>query len=201
MEKSSDRFGIKDFLFKKKLGIREQVQRIIFICSIVSFFTVGVIALAGMFTARHNSIEDGSQMGELAAEIAADKLEYAERRRISLLARERAKIVYLQLKRLEDCTRILSVWVGEILDHPDDYPPHQISFPRAENAGIITPQLELAPDADYNVLKEAIGLVGNASPFMVRLSEHAGEGTVVALGAEEGFYISADTESDKHLTP
>ena len=101
MEKSSDRFGIKNFLFKKKLGIREQVQRIIFICSIVSFFTVGVIALAGMFTARHNSIEDGSQMGELAAEIAANKLEYAERRRISLLARERAKIVYLQLKRLK----------------------------------------------------------------------------------------------------
>ena len=86
MEKSSDRFSIKNFLFKKKLGIREQVQRIIFICSVVSFFTVGVIALAGMFTARHNSIEDGSQMGERAAEIAADKLEYVERRRISLFA-------------------------------------------------------------------------------------------------------------------
>ena len=201
MKKSSDRFGIQKFLFKRKPGIRQQVQRIIFICGIVSFFTVGVIALAGMFTARHISIEDGSQMGERAAEIAADKLENAERRRISLLARERAKVVYSQLKRLEDRTRLLSVWVGDILDHPDNYPPQQVSFPRAENAGIITAQLELAPNADYGALQETIGLVANATPFMVRLSEYTGEGTVVSLGAEEGFYISADTESDKHLTP
>ena len=108
MEKSPDRFGIHNFLFKRKLGIRKQVQRIIFICCIVSFVTVGVIALAGMFSARQNSIKDGGQMGERAAEITADKLENAERRRISLLARERAKVVYSQLKRMEDCTRILS---------------------------------------------------------------------------------------------
>jgi len=201
MEKSPDRFGIQKFLFKRKLGIRKQVQRIIFICSIVSFITVGVIALAGMFTARHNSIEDGSQMGDRAAEIAADKLENAERRRISLLARERAKVIYSQLKRMEDCTLLLARWVGDMLDNPNKYTLQPVSFPRAENAGIITAQLELAPGADYDALKEEIGLVGNASAFMVRLSEYAGEGTVVALGAEEGFYISADTESDKHLTP
>ena len=201
MEKSPDRFGIQKFLFKRKLGIRKQVQRIIFICSIVSFITVGVIALAGMFTARHNSIKDGSQMGERAAEIAADKLENAERRRISVLARERAKVIYLQLKRLEDRTLLLARWVGDMLDHPNKYTLQPVSFPRAENAGIITAQLELAPDADYDALKEEIGLVGNASSFMVRVSESTGEGTVVALGAEEGFYISADTESDKHLTP
>ena len=202
MDKLPDRFGIQKLLFnKEKLGIRKQVQRIIFICSIVSFITVGIIALAGMFTARHNSIEDGSQMGERVAGIAADKLENAERRRISLLAREQAKVIYSQLKRLEDPTRFLSVWVSDILDHPNDYPPKQISFPRAENAGIITAQLELAPNADYDALKDEIGLIANASPFMVRLSEGNGEGIVVSLGSEKGFYISADTESDKHLTP
>jgi sigma-B regulation protein RsbU (phosphoserine phosphatase) len=88
-----------------------------------------------------------------------------------------------------------------MLDYPDKYSLQPVSFPRAENAGIITAQLELAPDADYDALKEKIGLVGNASSFMVRVSESTGEGTVVALGSEEGFYISADTESDKHLTP
>ena len=201
MEKSPDRFGIHNFLFKRKLGIRKQVQRIIFICCIVSFVTVGVIALAGMFSARQNSIKDGGQMGERAAEITADKLENAERRRISLLARERAKVVYSQLKRMEDCTRILSGWVSYILEHPNEYPPRAVSFPRAENAGTVTAQLELAANTDYVGVKDAVGLVGNASAFMVRLSEYAGAGTVVALGAEEGFYISADTESDKHLTP
>ena len=201
MEKSPDRFGIHNFLFKRKLGIRKQVQRIIFICCIVSFVTVGVIALAGMFSARQNSIKDGGQMGERAAEITADKLENAERRRISLLARERAKVVYSQLKRMEDCTRILSGWVSYILEHPNEYTPRAVSFPRAENAGTVTAQLELAANTDYDGVKDAVGLVGNASAFMVRLSEYAGAGTVVALGAEEGFYISADTESDKHLTP
>ena len=201
MGKSPNRFGIQKFLFERKCGIRRQVQRIIFICCIVSFFTVGVIALAGMFTARQNSIEDGSQMGERAAEIAADKLGNAERRRISLLAHEQAKVVYSQLKRLEDSTRIFSGWVGYILDHPGEYSPRSVSFPRAENAGTVTAQLELAPHADYDGLKDAIGLVSNVSPFMVRLSEYAGAGTVVALGDEQGFYISADTESDKHLTP
>ncbi len=201
MEKSPDRFGIQKFLFKKSNGIRAQVQRIIFICCIVSFFTVSVIALAGMFTARQNSIEDGSEMGGRAAEITADKLESAERKRISLLARERAKVLYSQLKRLEDRTILLSGWISHMLDNPNDYPPHRIYFPRAENAGIITAQLELAPDADYDRLKDDIGLVANVSPFMVRLSQYTGEGTVVSLGDEQGFYISADTESDKHLTP
>ena len=201
MDKSPDRFGIQKFLFKKKLGIREQVQRIIFLCSVVSFFTVGVIALAGMFTARHNSIEDGSQMGERAAEIAVDKLESAARKRISLLARERAKVLYTQLKRLEDQAILLSVWVSDMHDRPEDYSPKPISFPRAENAGIVTPQLELAPDTGYDAVKDAVGLVGNASPYMVRLAQYTGYGTVVSLGDERGFYISADTESDKHLTP
>ena len=201
MEKSPDRFGIQKSLFKKSNGIRAQVQRIIFICCIVSFFTVSVIALAGMFTARQNSIEDGSEMGGRAAEITADKLESAERKRISLLARERAKVLYSQLKRLEDRTILLSGWISHMLDNPNDYPPHRIYFPRAENAGIITAQLELAPDADYDRLKDDIGLVANVSPFMVRLSQYTGEGTVVSLGDEQGFYISADTESDKHLTP
>ena len=200
MEKSPDRFGIQKFLFKRKYGIRAQIQRIIFICCIVSFLTVSVIALAGMFTARKNTIEDGSEMGGRAAEITADKLENAERRRISLLARERAKVVYSQLKRLEDRTRLLSGWISHMLDHPNDYPPYPISFPRAENAGTVTAQLELASNTDYAGLKDDIGLVANVSPFMVRLSQYTGEGTVVSLGDEQGFYISADSESDRHLT-
>ena len=200
MGKLVEYLGMQKFFLKKRYGIRKQVQSLIFICSIVSFFTVSIIALAGMFTARQNSITDGRQMGERAAEIAADKLGNAEQRRISLLAREQAKEIYLQLMRIEDRVLLLSGWIGYILDHPNDYRPQPISVPRAENAGIVTAQLELAPDADYNQLKDSIGLAANAAALMVRLSDVTGEGTVVALGSEEGFYFSADAESDKHVT-
>ena len=71
MDKSAKGWGLQNFFKKRRYGIRKQVQRLIFICSIVAFFTVSVIALAGMFTARQNSITDGNQMGELAAGIAA----------------------------------------------------------------------------------------------------------------------------------
>jgi hypothetical protein len=145
MEKSPDRFGIQKFLFKKSNGIRAQVQRIIFICCIVSFFTVSVIALAGMFTARQNSIEDGSEMGGRAAEITADKLESAERKRISLMARERAKLLYSQLKRLEDRTILLSGWISHMLDNPNDYPPHRIYFPGRKMRGSSQRSLSLLP--------------------------------------------------------
>lgn len=176
------------------------MQRLIFICSIVAFFTVSVIALAGMFTARQNSITDGNQMGELAAGIAADKLKNAEERRLALLTREQTKEIHLQLQRIEDRVMLLSGWVSYILDNPHEYSPQPISFPRAENVGTITAQLELAPDADYGKLKDSIELAANAQTLMVRLSDITGEGTVVALGSEEGFYFSADDESDKHLT-
>ena len=170
------------------------MQRLIFICSIVAFFTVSVIALAGMFTARQNSITDGNQMGELAAGIAADKLKNAEERRLALLTREQTKEIHLQLQRIEDRVMLLSGWVSYILDNPHEYSPQPISFPRAENVGTITAQLELAPDADYGKLKDSIELAANAQTLMVRLSDITGEGTVVALGSEEGFYFSADDE-------
>ena len=200
MEKSSDRWGLQNIFFKKKCGIRKQVQHLIFVCCIVSFLTVSVIALAGMFTARQNSIADGSQMGERAAEISADQLEDAEQRRISLFAREEAEGIGIQLKRTEDLVRLLSGRMTYILAHPEDYMPQSIAFPRAEHAGTVTAQLELAPDADYDELKDAIGLAANVADMMVFMSEGFGEGTAVALGDERGFYFTADTESDKHLT-
>lgn len=200
MKNWPERLGIQSFFKKRRYGIRKQVQHLIFICSIVAFFTVSLIALAGMLTARQNSITDGNLMGEHAAGIAADKLEYAEKRRLALLAQEQAKEIHLQLQRIEDRVQLLSGWVSYIYDNPHEYSPQPISFPQAENAGIVTAQLELAPGADYGALKDKIELAANASALMVRLSDITGEGTVVALGDEDGFYLSADDESDKHLT-
>ena len=200
MGKSTDRWGIKKFFFKKRYSIRKQVQLLIFICSLVSFLTVGIIALVGMFTARQNSIEDGQQMGKRASEIAAGKLEDSEKRRISLFAEEKAKSIGLQLGYTEAHVRLLSSWVSYILDHSNDYSQQIISFPRAENAGIVTAQLELASDVNYDELKNDIGLVANAAALMVIISNAAGPGAVVALGDEAGFYFSADSESDRHLT-
>ena len=200
MKQSTDRWDLQNIFFKKKFSIRQKVQRLIFICSIISFFTVSIIALMGMFTARQNSVTDGLQMGERAAEIAADKLEDAEKRRISLLANAQAQAISLQLYWTEDHVSLLSAWVSHILDNSNDYSPKSISFPQAENAGIITAQLELASDVNYDDLKNDIGLVANAATLMVLTSEAAGEGAVVALGDESGFYFSVDTESDKHLT-
>ena len=84
-----------------------------------------------------------------------------------------------------------SGWVTYILNNSQEYSPQTISFPRAENAGIVTAQLELAKDVNYDALKEKIELTANAATLMIRLSDITGEGTVVALGDEEGFYFSA----------
>ena len=200
MKKSTDRWEIQSIFFKKRFSIRQKVQRLIFICSIVSFVTVSIIALVGMFTARQNSVTDGLQMGERAAEITVTKLEDAEKRRISLLANAQAQTVGLQLDWTEYNVRLLSAWVSYILDNPNDYSPQSISFPKAENAGIVTAQLELAPNVNYNDLVNDIELLANVKDLMVIITNAGGEGTVVALGDETGFYFSADSESDKHLT-
>jgi sigma-B regulation protein RsbU (phosphoserine phosphatase) len=49
---------------KKNGSIRQQVQRLLFLCSVVSLLLLGGIALLGMMGARENSRQSGYEMGE-----------------------------------------------------------------------------------------------------------------------------------------
>ena len=48
----------------KKRSIRQQVQRLLLLCSVGSLLLLGGIAILGMMGARENSLQNGYEMGK-----------------------------------------------------------------------------------------------------------------------------------------
>ena len=99
----------------KRTSIRKQLQRLLFLCSIVSLFLLGGIALLGMMGARINSTENGYEMGAKAAETVSDTLKQEAESRLQLLAAERASYIGLEMQRLVDRTELIRKEMNWIL--------------------------------------------------------------------------------------
>jgi len=179
----------------KRISIRKQVQRILFLCSMVSLFLLGGIALLGMMGARENSTENGYEMGAKAAENVSGSLKQEAESRLQLLAAERANHIGLEMQRLADRTELLRSELNWILSHEGEYQLRSISEPRRENAGKVVPQLELASGSNREALADEIGLTANIQDLMMQLAMMNGEGTVVSAASKNGFTISVDKNS------
>ena len=120
---------------KRNRSIRQQVQRLLFLCSVVSLLLLGGIALLGMMGARENSRQNGYEMGEEAALTVSTTLRKEAEERMQLLASERAAQIGLELQRIADRTELMRSEISWIMEHTGDYPLRSISEPRRENAG------------------------------------------------------------------
>ncbi|MBE6092886.1 MAG: hypothetical protein E7201_06935 [Selenomonas ruminantium] len=94
---------------KRNGSIRQQVQRLLFLCSVVSLLLLGGIALLGMMGARENSRQSGYEMGEEAALTVSTTLRKEAEERMHLLASERAAQIGLELQRIADRTNGMDV--------------------------------------------------------------------------------------------
>ena len=179
----------------KRTSIRQQVQRLLFLCSVVSLFLLGGIALLGMMGARETSLENGYEMGGKAAETVSSTLQQEAESRLQLLAAERASQIGLELQRIADRTELLRSEINWILSHEKDYQQRSISEPSRENEGKFVPQLEFAAGLDRKALAQEIGLTANVQDLMMQLAMLNGEGTVISAASKNGFTISVDTNS------
>ena len=179
----------------KKRSIRQQVQRLLLLCSVGSLLLLGGIAILGMMGARENSLQNGYEMGEKAALTVSDTLKKEAEERLQLLAVERSDQIGLELQRIADRTELISNEISWIYSHEGDYQLRSIEEPRRENAGKLVPQLEFAAGADRGRLAREIGLAANLQDIMMQIAVQNGEGTVISAASKNGFTISVDTES------
>lgn len=107
---------------KRNGSIRQQVQRLLFLCSVVSLLLLGGIALLGMMGARENSRQSGYEMGEEAALTVSTTLRKEAEERMHLLASERAAQIGLELQRIADRTELMRSEISWIMEHTGDYP-------------------------------------------------------------------------------
>ena len=185
---------------KKNGSIRQQVQRLLFLCSVVSLLLLGGIALLGMMGARENSRQSGYEMGEEAALTVSTTLRKEAEERMQLLASERAAQIGLELQRIADRTELMRSEISWIMEHTGDYPLRNISEPRRENAGQLVPQLELAAGLDRGAVAQEIGLMANAQDIMLQVAVQNGEGTAISAASKNGFTISVDKDSAARFT-
>ena len=193
----------------KPNSIRKQVQRLLFLCSVVSLLILGGIALLGMLGARNNSLQDGYDMGEEAALTVSDTLKKQAEEHLLQLATQETTHIGLELQRIADRTSLMAntmTWIG---DHAGDYTLRQVAEPRRENNGQLIAQLEYAPQLNKSdqALQREIGLTANLQDLMLQVAISNGEGTAISVASEAGFTISVDKESgarfanDTSLTP
>lgn len=113
---------------KRNGSIRQQVQRLLFLCSVVSLLLLGGIALLGMMGARENSRQSGYEMGEEAALTVSTTLRKEAEERMQLLASERAAQIGLELQRIADRTELMRSEISWIMEHTGDYPLRSAVF-------------------------------------------------------------------------
>jgi len=179
----------------RKKGIRQQVQRLLFLCSVVSLLILGGIALLGMLGARQNSLEDGREIGEEAASAVSRTLQQELENRIEILVAEKSHQIGLELQRIADRTELMSTEMSWINDHKGNYTARFVDEPRRENTGKFVPQLEFASWADRNSLQQEIGLTANLQDLMLQVAKMNGEGSAITVTSANGFSISVDADS------
>ena len=179
----------------KRISIRKQLQRLLFLCSVVSLLLLGGIALLGMMGARVNSTENGYEMGAKAAENVSGTLKQEAESRLQLLAAERASYIGLEMQRIADRTELIRNEMNWILRHESEYPQRSIAEPSRENEGKLVPQLEFAAGINRAALAHEIGLTANIQDIMMQVAMMNGEGTIISAASRKGFTITVDTNS------
>lgn len=179
----------------KRRSIRQQVQRLLFLCSVVSLLLLGGIALLGMMGARNTSLQDGREMGEEAAQTVSSTLKQEAESRLLVLAEEKSRHIGLELRRIADRTELMSNEMSWIYEHAGEFHPRQAPEPLRENEGKFAVQLEYAPWADKSALQGEIGLTANLQDTMMQVARMNGEGTAITAASEHGFSISVDADS------
>lgn len=179
----------------KRRSIRQQVQRLLFLCSVVSLLLLGGIALLGMMGARDTSLRDGHEMGEEAAQTVSSTLKVEAENRLLVLAEEKASNISLELRRIADRTELMSNEMSWIYEHAGEFHSRQAAEPLRENEGKFAVQLEYAPWADKSSLQGEIGLMANLQDTMMQVARMNGEGTAITAASEHGFSISVDADS------
>ena len=183
------------YFFQSRIGIKGQVQRLLFLSSVVSLVTVASIALLGMLFARYSSVQNGMDMGQEAASAVNAKLHAESEKRLQLLAHERTRQIELQLQRIEFRTVSIAVHASDIIEHEENYRPRDVQPPRKENGGIMSVQLEFAEWADPVALRKEIGLLANTQDHMLYTAKISGEGSIVSVASKDGFSISVDADA------
>ena len=179
----------------KRRSIRQQVQRLLFLCSVVSLLLLGGIALLGMLGARNTSLQDGREMGEEAAQTVSSTLKHEAESRLLMLADEKSRYINLELRRIADRTELMGNELSWIHEHAGEFHPRHVDEPRRDNAGKFAAQLEYASWADRAALQGEVGLAANLQDIMMQVALMNGEGTAITAASEHGYSISVDADS------
>ena len=179
----------------KRRSIRQQVQRLLFLCSVVSLLLLGGIALLGMLGARNTSLQDGREMGEEAAQTVSSTLKHEAESRLLMLADEKSRYINLELRRIADRTELMGNELSWIHEHAGEFHPRHVDEPRRDNAGKFAAQLDYASWADRAALQGEVGLAANLQDIMMQVAQMNGEGTAITAASEHGYSISVDADS------
>ena len=112
-------------------------------------------------------------------------------------AAQKATLADSELRKFAKNISLFSSYIHELYLHPENYRPHPVNVPSAENAGIYALQRTLA-SKDYKVsdFKDELYLLGNLE-YVYRPVITGNSETIMTIyaGTEKGFMVAFDADS------
>ena len=171
---------------KPRSPIRQKILRIVLRIAILALIVTSLVGTVTMLQikrlARHTLLK---QTVTALDETANQRVVFAES----------------ELKKFSNDITHLASYIHELYLHPENFRPHPVLAPSAENAGIYTLQRSLV-SKEYKLsdLKDELYLLGNLEQIY-RPVITASHDTIMAIyaGTEKGFMVSFDASSDVAL--
>jgi len=174
-----------------KTSIRKKVSSLTVKVSLISAVVIGMIAIAGLFVLRENTVNISGELGETAAADSQRALEERMLESLSVSAGYHAALIDAVMSSYESKTILLARAASDIVQNPNHYTPNPVAPPDPANAGIHAPQLIWAEGLDISAIADEVAIMGNIQEVMATIAD---KGTEVAyfIGLEQGYFIITD---------
>jgi sigma-B regulation protein RsbU (phosphoserine phosphatase) len=152
-----------------------------------------------MWGIRQSIVEDGTNLGNSAADGSREALVEQAKQQLVALAEQKARYTDLKIEDISDSVNIISREMTNIASNPEAYMAASVFEPRRENAGRLVPQLLYSASVDKNnpVLQREISATANIQDFLMQFNSASKVVASSYVASKNGFIIMADKISDR----
>ncbi|MCL2254334.1 MAG: SpoIIE family protein phosphatase [Lachnospiraceae bacterium] len=185
------------------MSIKKKVSSLTIKVSLVSVIIIGVIAIAGLWILRENTVHISGELGGTAAHDSQAALEKQMTDRLLTLAENMALLSDSKLRTIQNSVQMIAYSAEDILHNPDNYTENPALPPNPANAGMMAAQFLHAENVDLTAVMKEAALMGNIEGILLNIlrnninAVHNNTGSANNyIGSELGYIILADDSSD-----
>lgn len=184
---------------QKKKSIENRIVKSTSFIAFTAIIVTSIVAGAGMFIIRNETLKVNANMGAQAAEGSREALEKIMSEEVTVVARNKTLSLNQLIEKYNSDLDYIEGFVGNINDNPDSY--KGMEYKQISDADGISPiaRVMYAPGADAEALAEETALYANIGGLLMSV---ANSDEVVAdayFGSESGILLMASSKQRNEM--